>query len=282
MILSHQHFDLLEKVVLEHVIFHPPLKAADRMEDEACLLYSVNGNSILYGETDKNSLAPNEGVIMKCGSYINNWLPSNSSEPYEAVAVHFCPEILKFIYKDQLPEFLKPNHKKSLASIHKVNSDELLSKYIQSLVFYFENPQLINQELIALKVKEIILLLVNSDSSKNIKKILQDIFNPQDSSFKKVIEKNLFNNLSLEDLAILCNMSLSSFKRKFRDIFNESPAKYIRIKRLEKSKELLLKTSKRIADIAFECGFNDPAHYSKLFTACFGQAPSELKKFDLD
>lgn len=278
MILSHQHFDLLEKVVLEHVIFHPPLKATDRMEDEACLLYSINGNSILFGETDKNTLSPNEGVIMKCGSYINNWLPSQKEEPYEAVAIHFCPEVLKYIYQDQLPDFLKMGPKTKLNGINKVKTDELLSKYIQSLVFYFENPELINPELIALKVKEIILLLVNSDSSENIKRILQDLFNPQDSRFREIIDAHLFNDLNIEDLAALTNLSLSSFKRKFKEIFNESPAKYIRIKRLERSKELLLKTPKRIAEVAFECGFNDPAHFSKLFASHFGKAPSELKK----
>ncbi len=278
MILAHQHFDLLEKVVLEHVIFQPPLKANGSMHDEACLLYSINGESILYGETEKNGLKSKEGVIMKCGSYINDWLPSDDNEPYEAVAVHFCPEVLKYVYEDKLPEFLRIGPKSNLNSITSVKSSELLTKYIQSLIFYFENPELVTPDLIALKVKEIIILLVNTDSSENIKRILQDLFNPQDSTFRDRIEQHIFHDLSLEDLAVLCNMSLSSFKRKFKEVFNNSPAKYIKVKRLEKARELILKTNKRIAEIAFECGFHDPAHFSKSFMTYFKQAPSQLKK----
>jgi len=278
MILSRQHFDLLDKVVLEHVIFHPPLKADGSMHDEACLLYSINGSSILYGSTEVNGLKPNEGVIMKCGNYINNWLPSEKEEPYEAVAVHFCPEVLKYIYQDELPEFLNAGPKQKSKSIHNVKSDDLLAKYIQSLVFYFENPDLVSPELIKLKVKEIILLLVTTDSSENIKLILQDLFNPKDHSFREIVESNLYNDLGLEDLAVLSSMSLSSFKRKFKEIYQESPAKYIRVKRLEKAKELIQKTSKRIAEIAFDCGFNDPGHFSKLFSSHYGLSPSEIKK----
>lgn len=278
MILSHQHFDLLEKVVLEHVIFHPPIKANATMEDEACLLYSINARSILYGESETNGLNPNEGVIMKCGSYINNWLPSNNEEPYEAVGIHFCPEVLRFVYEDKLPDFLKMGPKQKTNSIHKLKTNELLSKYIQSLVFYFENPSLINQDLIVLKVKEIILLLVNSDSSENIKRILQDLFNPQDTSFRETIEQHIFSDLNLSDLAVLTNTSLSSFKRKFREIFDDSPSRYIKERRLERGKELIMKTTKRIADVAFECGFNDPGHFSKSFIAHFGESPTELKK----
>ena len=278
MILSHQHFDLLGHVVLEHLIFQPPLKANGSMEDEACLLYSINGNSLLYGETETNALKPKEGVIMKCGKYINNWLSSNNEEPIEAVAIHFCPEVLKLVYQDELPDFLKTSSEINKNNITNIKSDELIAKYIQSLVFYFENPELINQELIVLKVKEIILLLINSDSSQNIKRILQDLFNPRDTSFKEVIEQHIFSDLSIEDLAVLTHMSLSSFKRRFKEVFNESPAKHIKRKRLERSKELLIKTNKRIADIAFDCGYNDPGHFSKSFTAHFGQSPSEYKK----
>lgn len=278
MILAHQHFDLLDKVVLEHVIFQPPLKANGSMHDEACLLYSINGESIIYGETEKNGLKSKEGVIMKCGSYINDWLPSNDDEPYEAVAVHFCPEVLKFIYEDKLPDFLRIGPKSNLNSMTSVKSTELLTKYIQSLIFYFENPDLVTPELIALKVKEIIILLVNTDSSENIKRILQDLFNPQDSSFRDRIESHIFNDLSIEDLAVLSNMSLSSFKRKFKEVFNSSPAKYIKVKRLEKARELILKTNKRMAEIAFECGFHDPAHFSKSFMSYFKLTPSQLKK----
>jgi len=47
MILKHQHFEILQKTVLERLIFEPPLKADGTMHNEACFLYAVNGNSMI-------------------------------------------------------------------------------------------------------------------------------------------------------------------------------------------------------------------------------------------
>ncbi len=48
MIDKHQHYDLLGKIVLERVIFTPPLRLKEQLYSEACLLYSIKGNSTLY------------------------------------------------------------------------------------------------------------------------------------------------------------------------------------------------------------------------------------------
>ncbi len=278
MVLSHNHFDLLDKPVLERVVFQPPLKADATMHDEACFLYAVNGESILFGETETESLCTQEGVLMKCGSYLNKWSGNAANKPFEAIAVHFYPEVLRFIYGNQLPEFLRPGKGTANKSINKLQADAILEKYIESLIFYFENPDLISQELIILKVKEIILLLINSGISANIKSILQDLFNPQESEFKSIIESHLYHDLSLEELAILSNLSLSSFKRRFTEVYADSPGKYIKRRRLNHAAELLKKTSQRIADIAFSCGFNDPAHFTKCFHLQYGCSPSVFRK----
>ena len=58
---------------------------------------------------------------------------------------------------------------------------------------------------------------------------------------------------------------------------NSSPAKYIRQKRLEKAATLLKSTSLRIADIAYDCGFVDQAHFSKLFQRAYSLSPSSYR-----
>lgn len=278
MIIKHQHFDLLEKVVLERIVFKPPLRAIGEMHNEACFLYTRNGQSTLHSATETYPLSANEGVIMKCGNYLNNWATSLDDEPYEAVAVHFYPDVLKQVYKDELPSFLKSQKAKNPVYIEKVKVDAMVSQYIDSLIFYFENPSLINDELIILKVKELMLLLVNTDVSHRILTILQDMFNPHEYDFKQVIQTHLYDDMTIEELAQVCHLSVSSFKRKFKEVFDESPAKYIKIQKLEKAAELLKVSSRRITDVCYESGFNDITHFSKSFTAHFGVPPSEYGK----
>jgi len=153
---------------------------------------------------------------------------------------------------------------------------EIIAKYIESLSFFFENPNLVDEELLILKVKEIILLL-SKINAPAIKEIMHNLFSPRSVSFKDIIETHLFSPLSLADLAELANSSLASFKREFKKEYNDSPANYIKNRRLEKAKELLAISDKRISDITQDCLFGDTAHFSSAFKAKYQLSPSEYR-----
>ena len=91
---------------------------------------------------------------------------------------------------------------------------------------------------------------------------MKDLFNPDEYSFKEIIQNNLYEDLSVDNLAMLTNLSTSSFKRKFKEVFDDSPAHYIKTKRLEKAADLLVVSNQRITDICYECGFSDIGHFS--------------------
>ena len=132
MIHTYQHYDLLGKVVLERVIFTPPLRLKERLDSEACLLYSIKGNSTLYDSNQKYALSANHGVLMKCGNYFNHWHLNKDDSKNEAVAIHLYPDLIRYVYKDKIPKFLISNHQnKSTALSRAVNSPSVdLSKNI--------------------------------------------------------------------------------------------------------------------------------------------------------
>ncbi len=90
--------------------------------------------------------------------------------------------------------------------------------------------------------------------------------------------QNIFEDLNTEDLAFLCAMSVSSFKRKFQEVFGTSPNKYITSKRLDKAQSLLRTTTLTISEIAYDCGFSDVSYFSKTFKKYYNSTPSDLRK----
>ena len=247
------------------------------MHNEACFLFAVNGRSLLYHPGGSKELSSGEGFLMKCGNYLNHWEKGEGTDPYEAVAIHFYPDVLLHVYDGQLPDFLKSEYVNKGKPIHRVDIDKMIRQYVESLIFYFENPGIINEELIKLKVKELMLLLLNTDSDGSVKQFLATLFEDETYHLKDVVNQHLFADLNLQELAILCNMSLSTFKRRFNEVFNMSPARYMKQKRLEKAKSMLL-TNARVSDIAFDLGFNDPASFTRSFTAEFGISPVSYRK----
>lgn len=277
MIHKHQHYDLLGKVVLERVIFTPPLRLKERLDSEACLLYSIKGNSTLYDANQKYNLSTNNGILMKCGNYFNHWHLNKDSSQNEAIAIHLYPDLIRYVYKDKLPGFLADKKQNKAVALHLINGNQLLKPYVESLLLYFNNPEIVDEEVIILKVKELINLLYKIDSN-NIRDLLHDLFNPQNYDFKQIINRNVYEDLSTEELAHLCNLSLSSFKRKFKSVFDDTPASYIKNKRLEKAAQLLNISEDRIIDICFDCGFSNVDNFSKSFKIKYGCTPSEYRK----
>ena len=277
MIKEHICFDLFNKMIFEKVILVPPFTATTVMENEACFIYAVRGRSRVYSATENKYMETKEGVVMKCGNFLNEWLETIQGEVCEAIAIHFYPEVLRKIYDKELPHFLKQVENTKPVAIQSVKASELLGNYINSLKFYFENPALVSDELLKLKLKELILLLAKTDNSNTIQQLISSLFTPTEYSFKEIMEANVYNNLTNEELALLANMSLSSFKREFEKVYQTSPAKYFKKCKLTRSAELLRLTNQRIGDIAFNCGFSEVSHFSKSFQKFFGVSPSEYR-----
>jgi transcriptional regulator GlxA family with amidase domain len=137
---------------------------------------------------------------------------------------------------------------------------------------------LVNKEIIYLKIKELILLLLQTDVASSIVELYSYLFSPQKATILEVVDAHVFNATSIDQLAFLCNMSLSTFKREFKKHFDDSPAQYIRNKRLKKATELLKHTTLSIAEISFKIGYEDSSYFSKLFFKTFQKQPSEFRK----
>ncbi|MDD2791668.1 MAG: AraC family transcriptional regulator [Sediminibacterium sp.] len=277
MILSHKKYELFGKLVFEKLVIKPPFQKSNIMPNEACFYYVIKGVSETISEVDRLRIPTRESVLLKCGNYITKILSSQSSQSFQTIAIHFHPEILRKIYENDLPLFLKRPEKRSTTAMTKIKGPLLISKYIESLLFYFENPELVNDDLLVLKLKEIILLLSQTEEQKNINQILSGLFSPTTYSFKQIIDAHLYSDISIEDLSQLVNVSLSSFKREFRRIYNDSPANYLRNKKLEKAAELLRVSDQRITDVAYNSGFTELPHFSKCFKEKFAISPSAYR-----
>lgn len=275
MILSRQKFDFHGRVLIEKVSVRTPFRLEVIFQNEGCFLY-VSGSSPFFNAPDQRvQLSSMESVLLKCGSYVVDWLKSAGESVTLVYAVHLYPDILKSIYRNELPRFILEKNKKEF--IRKIIPENTISKFIESLDFYFGNPGLVTEELLELKVKELILILIQTKNADSVLELISGLFTKRKASLREVINTHLYSGLSVSKLAELCNMSESSFKREFRDIYEDTPIHYINSKRLERAKELLLISDQAVSTIAYELGFSDPAYFSRLFKKKFAVAPSSLR-----
>lgn len=97
------------------------------------------------------------------------------------------------------------------------------------------------------------------------------------SQLKQIIQHKYDKKLTIEDLAketyLAPNYLSTLFKQETGVTINE----YLMRVRVEKAKEIILDTNKRIVDISLAVGYADPAYFTKVFKRYTGMSPSDFK-----
>lgn len=101
---------------------------------------------------------------------------------------------------------------------------------------------------------------------------------PSIAQAAQLMEANIEEPLSLEELARLTEVSQRQLQRLFRRNLGITPAQYYATVRLRRARELLQQTAMPVMDITVACGFRSPCHFSRSYRALFGHPPSRERR----
>lgn len=120
-------------------------------------------------------------------------------------------------------------------------------------------------------------------TGKRPAKINETYLNITETNLKRVLENTMLNNfqynLKIEEFAKLSGRSLSKFKRDFKDVYNTTPSRWLKAKRLEYAQILLQKGELNINQICLESGFKNCSHFIQSFKERYDQTPQQIKKY---
>lgn len=97
-------------------------------------------------------------------------------------------------------------------------------------------------------------------------------------SAQQWIEIHFQQEIQLQQLADKSNMSLRTFKRRFKEATGVAPLQYIQKIRIEQGRELLTHSNKSIGQISYLVGYDDPGHFNRLFKRAYGTTPAKWRK----
>lgn len=109
---------------------------------------------------------------------------------------------------------------------------------------------------------------------------------PQTSDFRahqarlavRYIHDNLAKKLSLPEIAAHIHVSPRQLIRLFALFAGTTPAHYIELARLDRAESLLLRSAKPLKTVALEVGFEDVAHFSRVFARRCGNPPGDFRR----
>ncbi|MEZ6055043.1 MAG: AraC family transcriptional regulator [Planctomycetaceae bacterium] len=193
-------------------------------------------------------------------------------EKYCALMV-FIPDEFIRRFTHRFAEITSRAEPVSTDSVIRVDWDDHLQGYVNSLAAYFASPAVPDKQLLLLKFEELLLNIFTRPHHRALAGYMSGLSDGRTSDLKQVMEANYTYALKLEEFARMCGLSLSSFKRSFQETFNMAPGKWISGKRLERAARLLELTDKHVNEVAYDIGYEEPSSFIRAFKQRFGTTP---------
>lgn len=250
------------------------LQGGEFYNDTNMLLCITSGSLLIRHGNCEFLLTENEMIILRKDILVEYKVLGNQDSPMKLEYIFFS------FSDDVVKEFTKlsvlPSMEKKKDSCILVKPFDLkLVNYIDSLKPYLIEPDYTEVSFVKIKLFELLFYL--SMWEQDVFDILLDLKISYKSDIVSTMEENIMNSISINQIAALTGRSLSGFRRDFLSVYNMPPSQWIRYKRLEKAKELLLDTKMSITEICYNLGFESIAHFSRLFKVQFSQSPTEYR-----
>lgn len=149
-----------------------------------------------------------------------------------------------------------------------------IMRVVQRIVNELEGRNSYYQYLVVMYYAEL-LVLIYRYMSENYLPICQNDALKRAISF---IRFNYHKDISINDVAIQADISERYLRSLFSQYLNISPLDYLNQIRINKSIELLRNTELSVKEICFQCGFQSPQYFSRIFKQQTGISPREVAK----
>jgi AraC-like DNA-binding protein len=238
----------------------------------------ISGRKTMHFAEKMVNIEADEFHFLSSGNCLVSMKLSDRNE-FRSILIFFDNKVLDdFLLKyDSVIAGIKKNMSVPNAPYIAIKKDAFVSNFIASLQLLLQSNPAISAEMKQLKFEELMLHILEKypASLLSFQHIKSRDFN--DLEIRKTVEANIVNNINLEEMAFLCNMSLSTFKRRFAKIYGTPPNKWMLLKRMELARELLLVHGEKPGEIFYKVGYENHSSFTQTFKQTFGQTPRDFQ-----
>jgi len=236
-------------------------------------------NIVLKGE--KHLHTNNEDIIVRAGEAFflarGEYVMSEmvGEDEYACLLIFFDDSVALNLFRS-IPT-LEMTKKMDHNGFFRVKLTQNLQAAGETLLRLTEEKPKFADELLILKLQEIILLLASSDQGGEFSAYFKSsMFGKSDLGL--FMNENFTQTWNLSEFAQRSGRSLSAFKSDFFKLYSTTPMEWIWKKRLEKAKFLIENGWTDIGEAAYTCGFKSHSHFTRMFKDRYDRLPKKLHR----
>ena len=213
-------------------------------------------------------------VVMKSGNCLMTEKISASDKFYKSILLFFSDDvIIDFLERNDLYQKSKKNQK----SFYVFAYDSFVHHFVDGIEKIIRLPVALQEKMLVSKFEEIMLYLTHQHGAEFLNVLIQQIGHSE-QRLTHIVENNKHIKLSLQELAFLSNMSVSTFKREFYKLYQETPMKWFTESRLTHIALLLKTNNNRPSELFKEAGYDNLSNFIQAFKKKFGVTPKQYQQ----
>ena len=237
---------------------------------ENVMIFVLSGYKLLHFDRTTVKAEAGSLLLMKRGFYIMSDFVEDGLN-FKSLLLYFSDEQLRrFLHKFNFTAPVKTTAGGYLT----LPLNPLLEAFREQYISYFTYEPSNLAALLSVKLYEVFLLLLAGSQQQQVLAFMQQVVYAQPQDIAYIVKQHLFQPLTVAELAKLSGRSLASFKRDFQQQYQCAPKRWINEQRLSYAQTLLQTTSKQVAEIAVECGFESSSHFIRIFKQTYGFTPN--------
>ena len=206
-------------------------------------------------------------------------------EPLDIMNLQFEPRFLwsaeNALYQVQYPDiFFKRNESYSHKLSIRPDAAREIARRLQAVENEFLQKKMDYRFMVKLQILELLVLIRREFSDWFCKPSgkVQVSYLAQMERALDYIDRNLTEEIHLEEAAREAAMSAAYFSTLFKKLNGMTLWEYVQSRRIELAAEKLLHTDRNVAEIAMECGYNSISNFNRSFKTVTGQTPAAYRK----
>jgi AraC-like DNA-binding protein len=238
------------------------------------ITYVINGRKDWITESAIYKLQAGDSLFIKKGVYVTK---QYLEEEYCVILFFLNDDFIKRFISEYSEFSQKIDGKKNLSQVFPIYSSDSFHSLVESIFHYLKQKESIPRSLVELKFKELLYNISQNPENKDIVGIFNAISISAKTNMEEIMTKHFRSDLNMTEYARLCGRSISTFKRDFSIHFNTTPSRWLKLKRLEYAKTLLLGSDMNINEVCFESGFKNNSHFVSAFKSKYKLPPGQFK-----
>ncbi|MBC7902053.1 MAG: helix-turn-helix transcriptional regulator [Gemmatimonadaceae bacterium] len=236
---------------------------------------------IRSGENEMTETSKSRNNIFLSSTNMELDLYYSGGSKLKRVGIYFSPAMVKKFVRDDMQLFLTVYTDRGLYNVNResINFElkTILDDIFQTTTKDDFGRLVLQNRVLLLTEKFLHNLLakeVNGEKKNHVKK--EDIERIQ--TVEKILtQSDLEKFPSINELSRMAMMSSTKLKTRFKEVYGMKLYEYYNRHRLQKAREMIIRSGTTIKDAAYSIGFSNLSNFSRAFKKEFGLLPTQLR-----